>query len=66
MLGDYDRFMTSTAERSVYQLEMYEKSPCDVPAGARVAFLDDGNIVYALRVGAELKFFPQRCKRSGQ
>lgn len=66
MLGDYDRFMTSTAERSVYQLEMFEKSPCDVPAGARVAFLDDGNIVYALRVGAELKFFPQRCKRSGQ
>lgn len=65
MLGDYDRFMTSTAERSVYQLEMYEKSPCDVPAGARVAFLDDGNIVYAAR-RRRAEVFPQRCKRSGQ
>ncbi|MBS2130934.1 hypothetical protein KEX41_22280 [Burkholderia thailandensis] len=66
MLGDYDRFMTSTTEESVYLLEMYEKSPCDVPQGARVAFLDDDNIVYALRVGAELKFFPQPCKRGAK
>nr|WP_197422820.1 hypothetical protein [Burkholderia sp. ABCPW 14] len=66
MLGDYDRFMTNTAEKSVYHLEMYEKSPCDVPAGARVAFLDNDNIVYALRIGHELKFFPQPCKRDAK
>ncbi|QPS40195.1 hypothetical protein I6G57_30990 [Burkholderia oklahomensis] len=66
MLGDYDRFMTDTAEKSVYHLEMYEKSPCDVPTGARVAFLDNDNIVYALRVGHELKFFPQPCKRDAK
>ncbi|WP_226377321.1 MULTISPECIES: hypothetical protein [Burkholderia] len=65
-LVDYDRFMTQTAEQSIYQLEMYEKAPCDVPAGARVAFLDDDNIVYALRVGAELKFFPQPCKKGAK
>lgn len=60
----YITFISDTARSFLYQWEMYPKAPCNMPKGARVAFIDSETILVAEKNSSGITFNLQECKGS--
>ncbi|PJI46915.1 MAG: hypothetical protein CTR55_20435, partial [Pseudomonas sp.] len=49
-------------ETRVDSFETYEKAPCALEKGQRVAFLDGDRVLMATKVGEEITFAVRECK----
>jgi hypothetical protein len=58
----YDKFIRRSAEWFLYSFEMYERAPCALEAGQRVAFLDANQVLIATKVTDQVSFKVGECK----
>lgn len=58
----YGAFMENRARWFLYTFEMFEKAPCPLEGGQRIAFLDGDQVLLASKVGDEISFAVQECK----
>lgn len=58
----YTEFMESRTKWFLYSFEMFEKAPCPLESGQRVAFLEGDQVLVASKVGEEISFALQECK----
>lgn len=58
----YDKFVRGAAEWFLYSFEMYERAPCFLEAGQRVAFLGADEVLIATKVADQISFRVGQCK----
>lgn len=58
----YTEFLSDKTKWFLYSFETYEKAPCALEKGQRVAFLDGDRVLMATKVGEEITFAVQECK----
>lgn len=61
----YNGFLTETAQSFLYQWEMYEKAPCFLESGTKVAFMGDEKIFIGRKEATGHSFKFQECKQDG-
>jgi len=58
----YGEFLENRTRWFLYSFEMYQKAPCQLEAGERIAFLDGGRVLIGSEVADEISFAIRECK----